>query len=137
MEADAGGKACGAACEYELHRFDELGQGWEDDVVELPNGAGPAGAVECGAAVSVSWGDDGSEDGDAECSEWNECAGCSAGSEEPGATVSVSGRAAGGIVFFVEFRGCEAGAAGWVAGCGELGGEQLKLRLGLLEFQGG
>jgi hypothetical protein len=105
MEADAGGQdAVGASRGSELLWVDELGQRREDDVVELSHGAGQAGAVECGTAVPVSGGD--SETGDPECAECEcsgccECAGCSAGSEEPGAAVSVSGRAAGRVVFLL------------------------------------
>src|SRR6202012_3040011 len=108
--------------------------------VELPGGAGPAGAVECGAAVPVSRGDDSSVDpdtADAECCGCYECTGCSAGSEERGATVSVPGRGAGGFVFFVfELGGCEAGAARWIERCGEFRVEQFELGLGLFELQG-
>ena len=72
VEADAGGQAGGAAYEYELLGVDELGQGRKDDDVELPGGAGSAGAVECGAAVSVSGGDGNSDTADGEYTEWSE-----------------------------------------------------------------
>jgi hypothetical protein len=135
VEADAGGQDAGGASELELLRFDELGQGWEDDDVELPWSAGPARAVECGTAVSISGGC--AKAGDAEYTERCKCARCTAGSEEPVAAVSVSGRAAGGIFFLFKFGGCEAGAAWRIAGCGELGSEQFELQfgLGLLELE--
>jgi hypothetical protein len=141
VEADSGGKARGAAYGYELLRVGNLWRPREsDDELELPDGAGPAGAIECVAAVPVSGRVGGAEAGRAkyaECSGRCECARCSAGSEESVAAVSVSGRAAFGIVFIehAEFGGCEAGTAGRIAGCGELGGEQfefeLQFRLGL------
>jgi hypothetical protein len=106
VEADAGGQASGAARGYELLGVDELGQGWKDDDVELSGGAGSAGAVECGAAVSVSGGVGGSEAGDAGWAECSGCGGCSAGSEESGAAVSVPRRAAGRFLFeFVQLGG--------------------------------
>jgi hypothetical protein len=147
VAANTGRQACRTANEYELLGRGDVGQRRQDDHdVELPGGAGSAGAIECGTAVSVSGRWEGSEAGcseSAECAECN-CAGCTAGSEEPGTAVSVSGRAASGIVFeFVwivaEFGGCEAGSAGRVERCGELGVQQFKqleFGFGLFEFQG-
>jgi len=106
VEADAGGKDSGGAAGIELLGIDELGQGWEDDDFELSCGAGQAGTVECGAAVSVSGGF--SNPRDTECAEYNGSR-CSAGPEERSAAVSVSGRAASGHVRSVLFILFESG----------------------------
>jgi hypothetical protein len=66
VEADAGGKdAGGESAEHELLGVGDHGQRREgDDELELPGGAGYAGAIECGAAVSLSGRAAGAEAGD-------------------------------------------------------------------------
>lgn len=133
MEADARGANAGGRSGWDelLRDGDEGRRRNGEDELELPDGAGSAGAFECGAAVSVSGGSAGCEAGDNSVD--TECSG-SAGSGKPVAAVSVSG----GLVFvqFVfEFRRCEAGTAGGIERCGQLGKlEQLEF-VGVFELE--
>jgi hypothetical protein len=73
VETDSGGKARGAAYEYELLGVGDVGRSREGErELQLSAGAGPAGAIECVTAVPVSGGVGGSDAGRSkyfECSE--------------------------------------------------------------------
>lgn len=124
VEADAGRKDSGRPAEYELHGRRVKGCRWEvDDNVELSYGAGCTGAVECGAAISVSRRAADSEGGFSNSGGYAEYSECSAGPKECGAAISVSGRTADRYFFVLELWRCEASAAGRIAGFWELGVE--------------